>query len=588
MLAEAVGNALKEGLRGLVELKKGAHEKRIRLDDAEARVCLLEHIGTLERWANTITLASLLKERRLAESFIELGLTMGLVPTGQGRLRPLSLARVLKPPGHLAILGRPGAGKTTTLQRVGQLALAARERGEGGVPLLVRLRELRPGQGLVGHLLTECGLSVTGGSGISKEVRIRWERRILERFVSDINAVLLLDGLDEIDVRMRASVEDEIASLSLSRGKHRIVLTCRSAEYQRPFLGMRPYTLLPLTKTQVERFAAKWLGTRRAKDFMQAIVANPYAGSEVMPLTLAHLCAIFERDGELPPRPIEVYETIVSLLVEEWDRQRGVRRQSKYAGFTWRKKERFLQGVAFALTKTGRRGTFHHRDLYNAYEQLALEFNLPLGDAGLVLREIESHTGLIQLSGHRQYDWVHLSIQEYLGAMYTARLPNAAKVLVPLLPNEMALVIANSSDANDSLEAVLQVAIPLPADRAVGFLRPFLSRLSLERPAFRQNPRLGWVLLALLDRAAVRVGGVSRPGEFAAEELRIFADSQVQTSMHLAMLEGATYPETHGYRIVPLPHATMPPWLSEVLADKNRHSGLVVPLDVGISPKISA
>jgi hypothetical protein len=378
-----------------------------------------------------------------------------------------------------------------------------------------------------------------------------------------VAAVLLIDGLDELDPLSRRVVESELRDLALAQGKHRLFLTCRTAEYKLNLKKVQPFTLLPLSSEKITAFAQQWLGVAKGDDFLRAVASNPYAGTEVVPLTLAHLCAIYERDGALPPRPIDVYEAIVSMLLEQWDRERGVSRVSRYTDFIPRKKERFLQAVAFELALDGRKGGFRHDDLRRVYQRIQSAFGLPDEDEEAVILEVESHTGLILQTGYRHYEFVHLVIQEFLTAMHAQRTPNGINFLVPAFPNEMALVAAYSTNADDYLEEVLKLLFPLAMeDQTHRFIAAFVARLSIENVALRPTARNGWVLLGYLDLfASHRSTGSGTLPRVSPDEAHFFFNENSRRAVALAVAEAEIIIRPAGIRIHANDNAQIPEFM---------------------------
>lgn len=574
----ALGKLLEAATSSFLTGREAARSTRVSVDYREARSSLLSHIQSLRNWCESVTLLTLLHDKSLRESFVELSLDIGLRRSEKrvGAGGTFRINDVYQRTESAVLLGRPGAGKTTSLQRIAMSAIDDWDTGKGGVPILVRLRDLGSSQSLAKHVLAILGVVVLTPERMAQDIVATWGRRVLIHYLEQISAILLVDGLDETPYSQRDRVEEDLRQIALFPGNHRLFLTCRTAEYAAPLSKVQAYTILPLSEAQVADFASRWLGNR-ASAFTEAVRRNPYAGAEVVPLALAHLCAIYERDGELPPRPIEVYEQIVSLLVEEWDRQRSVVRTSKYAGFSWRKKERFLQAVAFHLAINGRKGSFRDRDLELVYEEIAPEFNLPEDEARAVIREIESHTGLVHEVGHRQFDFVHLVIQEYLAAMYAHRRVNAVTRLMPAFPNEMALVIAHSVEPEKHLELALNEALRHHAGANGAFLMSFLSRLAVERPTWKATPRLGWSVLAFLDLFSRYFRALDKTDTLRVpeESLHILKDSAVASAVAMAIGEAEVYPERFAFRLVPRDLRSVPPSLLDFLKQRDE-SGLRV------------
>ena len=231
-------------------------------------------------------------------------------------------------------------------------------------------------------------------------------------------------------------------------------------------------------------------------------------------------------------------------------RQRGVDRRSRYADFSPRKRERFLQALAFSLLSSGRRGSFTRGELYRAYETLAMSFGLPQSEARTVTRELEAHTGLIQPAGFGGFEFNHLVIHEYLAAMHAGRLPRPGRELIPDYPNEMALVVAASSAPEDSMEDTLTALLSIGmADRRARFVEAFLARVATERPTLRASARLGWTVIGLLS--LITPGPVRRSDPYPAHVQPLMADPVVRESIRLAAAQATLSRSEGAIRFIP-------------------------------------
>jgi hypothetical protein len=545
----------------LLELRRDARKAKVRIDDSELRTAVLAHIRLTERWSSAITLLHSPSEKRLDAHFVSLNLAPGLERFGESGKRVTTLDEIYESPVNVAILGGPGAGKTTSLQRLMQRAIAERENGSGGVPILVRLRDLRE-DGLVVHLLAELSVSVSVPADQSDIAQRKWRLRIVVRLLEQLSAIVMVDGLDEVDPGLRLTVTEELRDLALASEEYRLIVTCRTAEYHVVLPSIEPYTLRKLGRAQITEFATKWLGDGHASGFVAALTRTPYAGTEVVPLLLAHLCVLYQRDEELPRRHVEVYEQIVALLVDKWDQQRGVRRKSRHASLNWRGKERLLAALCFELTMRGRRGSFSDFDLRSAYGEVAAGFELAIDDAGEVIDELESHTGLLLHTGFSTYDFLHLSIQEYLTAMHARGLPHPLSRLIPTCPNELAITIACSGDAATYLEEVLETLLRL----SVGpeFTRSLLGRLGEEAPTFVPSARFGWVLLAfqhlLQGTKPYQANGLLLT--------TLLPQPTVQSSLELAVVQCEAPTAWYEADLIPSIRAEMPPFLMQAIKDR--------------------
>lgn len=217
-----------------------------------------------------------------------------------------------------------------------------------------------------------------------------------------LEPVIFLDGFDEIAHKThRQVVLQEIQELGGSLKSACVILTSRTGDFNYAIEGFAPLEIKALNDSQIRDFAQKWLSNGRDYDnFLNQLRKSPYLDTAIRPLTLAHLCAIYERIGRIPEKPKTIYRKIVSLLIEEWDEQRSVMRGSKYAAFESDRKFEFLANLAYILTVTIRRTVFDEQHLVSSYKRINENFSLPSNEARKVINEIESHTGLFIEQGY--------------------------------------------------------------------------------------------------------------------------------------------------------------------------------------------
>lgn len=491
---ELVAARLANGIR--LTARETAVAQVRRTDDA-----VREHLTILSRWAADVSFRELWKSKSLSSSFVDLDLHLG---TRRERVEaneesPLRVSDLVDHRGHVVLLGDPGAGKTTSLKRVAAKSLERISNGsDGQVPVLIRLREFAESDTLFGAIIAHLGIHIQFREPErERQFRKKLEQRLVAQAIEEIPFYFLIDGLDEIHPAARLSVIEDLRYLLLRLDESRVVLTCRIADYQYHLERSKVYTLESLRSPQVQQFAIRWLGKDRAPEFLTKIRDNPYAGTEIKPLTLAHLCAIYERTGTVPEKPKTIYRKIVRLLLEEWDEQRSVRRFSRYPNFETDQKEEFLEAIAYELTVSAHRSSFSEADLRNAYAKTYQKFRLPHEELAKVMREIESHSGLLLESAYEQYEFAHKSIQEYLTASYILKLPSIPADLSFGIPNEMALAVALSSDPTGYLATVIFGIVAKQRSSMQSFSVPFVQRLLVEKAEFVFSPRLG-ILLTLL------------------------------------------------------------------------------------------
>ena len=176
---------------------------------------------------------------------------------------------------RVLLVGKPGAGKTTTLQ---QYALALASADDGPLPLLVPLRELDGGYRDLESLIVQCMGRIASGGALEDLHRGSW--------------VLLLDGVNE---RSGVDTGDPLARLMENFPAIAMIFTSRepASRYGEEF------ELSPLTPADRDALIASWI-----PDLGAALQQRLGADSRLdelsrTPLLLAMLCAA-ARDGVTP------------------------------------------------------------------------------------------------------------------------------------------------------------------------------------------------------------------------------------------------------------------------------------------------
>lgn len=508
MLSEiALGKILDAALEPLKKHWGAREEGIVSIEVKDPTETLADHNRMIFRWASEISFRDLGVAKQTRDSFVDLDLHLGPASSSPlgfpiQTLRVSDISNIHK---NVVILGDPGAGKTTSVKRIA-LDVLSKSHDRSRPLLLVLLREYSEAESLTKMLLHTLGLVIKTATDLGADQRKTLERSFLLKHLSGAGFTVLLDGLDEIRSEIRETIVEDLRFLIRYSERTQFILTCRKAEYRYSLDQLTVLSILPLSTEQIQEFTERWLGKRESETFREQIKEHPYSGSEVRPLTLAHLCAIYERSGKIPERPRTVYRKIVRLLLEEWDEQRSVRRFSRFADFEIDRKEEFLEAIAYQLTMLGHQGGFSLQALESAYAKVYSRFSLAPTGARLVVRELEAHTGLILESGYENFEFPHRSIQEYLTASHALRLPEISSHFIKRFPNEAAMAITLSARPNDYLALFLQALLEQGAKRPI---RVILDRLRVERADFYSSPEFGKVLLrtisGLISRADIQL-----------------------------------------------------------------------------------
>ncbi len=477
---------------------------------------LEHHLKLVETWSSEISFSDLRESKYIMNAFIELDLFVyprRMRFQAEEQIQRIPIQNILSHKNkHIILLGHPGAGKTTSMKYLCRSLFLDEglSLDEYSFPLLIRLKDLngtRP-KGDTALILDEIikilGLSLSFQEKLKKPESADAIKDIKEKIVAsaleNLSVLLILDGLDELSkIKLREQVIEEVKRLSLQLSKAKLIITSRTGDFVYHIENSTQYEICSLTEEQISQFAIKWLPTEEAaNEFLKAVYKSPFADTAIRPLTLAHLCAIYERLGKIPDKPKTVYRKIVNLLLEEWDEQRLVKRLSSYGNFETDRKFEFICNLAYELTVSLRRSSFQHSNLLKAFKRFHSNFDLPLEEAANVIAEIESHTGLVIQSGYEDFEFAHKSLQEFLSAEHIVRLPSipSERAIILRIPNELAIAVAISSNPSEYFnELVLNRLAEYKITEE--FIKAFVGRLMLERPDFNSSPRVGLSLVTL-------------------------------------------------------------------------------------------
>jgi hypothetical protein len=471
-----------------------------------------QHRTSAWNWSSRIQFYSMPAPEPLDAVTLNLDLTS--VPR---RLRPSAGPRFVASPAlhedvliserlNFVVLGDPGAGKTTTLKRlVASLLDPARKEQTRPTPVVAVLREHAGTNSIARVVLEQLGLSAEASAflhpdGLRDSPRNDLddlEHQLAASVLDSFNAVLFLDGLDEVDPRIRSNVDLSIVRLARLMSGSKIIVTCRSGDYSGHLDTFGVVEIVPLSVVDIERIADLWLG-KSSKDFISAIADSPAGQLADRPLFLTHLLTLYRLSESLPDRPSTVLRQMTRLSLQDWDRQRGVIRSSRYAAFDADAKLEFLTNVAYLFTFQLRRTSVSHDSLMMLIESIARRFDLPPSEFERMAYEIETHTGIIVEESLDRYAFSHESLQEYLAAEFLVRMPATPAIheTITVSPAVAAVAVALSSDSTRFLSTLLES--DLEVDSATW--NRFIRRLLLERPRFSAGSELGRSMATLLGK----------------------------------------------------------------------------------------
>ena len=273
---------------------------------------------------------------------------------------------------RLLIRGEAGSGKTTLLQwatvsAASQRLEGALERWNETVPLMVQLRQyaekaLPSPKALVANALPEIGDGVPSN----------WVENLLEAG----RAIVLLDGIDELDAIKREEVRAWVRGLIATYPNCRYILTSRMAAVEEDWLAAEKFEeaeLLPMGWPDIDNLIDHWHAALAAQ---QSVSESPddlkliagqlkkqlrqnrrLADLATSPLLCAMLCALhYERRQQLPPNRIALYDSAIRMLLDQRDRARGIGKL-KLPDLTEEQKRAFLERLAYWMLRNNHAAT---------------------------------------------------------------------------------------------------------------------------------------------------------------------------------------------------------------------------------------
>jgi hypothetical protein len=445
-------------------------------------------------------------------------------------------ATFLQSQANFLILGDPGAGKTTSLRRL-VLSVLDQSQPDAEVskirfPVVIVCRELTQG---FGDALLECFGTRSGPVRLAYDGNESTDLLFAAAVLDELNAVLVVDGVDEIpQASDRNRLLDSLNRLGRMCSAARIIVSSRSGDA--PHLdGFLTGELLPLTETQVLHIARQ--RTSQATEFLDAIHNGGYHDVVDRPLFLDQLLRVYTTSGVLPERPVDLARQLVRLLLNEWDQQRRVVRRSAYATFDNGVKQEVLSEIAFYLTMSGKT-RFQESDLIEIYDRIADPFGLPVNGALTVVREIESHVGIIAEIPNG-FEFTHLTLQEFLCADHISRqtMNDDVAQYLQRYPEVVAVAVALSSRPGPWLIECVRRARSFDTGMDAG---SFAGRLGLEQPRFTPSLELGESIIRLMAQGA---------GSAISSWNRLLATEAVRESLNLTTSRFRFVREGAGVRV---------------------------------------
>jgi NACHT domain-containing protein len=230
-----------------------------------------------------------------------------------------------------AVLGAPGAGKSTLTQRIAY-DFSEHTNSYGLIPFIVPVRKYEGRQSKAGHSVVEF-LS----SYINERYQVPASQNVVQLLLLTGRAIVIFDGIDELlDISHRREVVSKIESFATLYSTCPIIATSRAVEYYSAPLNppiFKAHLLREFIDEDVREYAQNWFNVDERLDPSERMsVATAFLNESASvkdlrsnPLLLGLLCNVYRGPRSIPQTRAELYERCAVMLFEEWDASRGIK-----------------------------------------------------------------------------------------------------------------------------------------------------------------------------------------------------------------------------------------------------------------------
>jgi formylglycine-generating enzyme required for sulfatase activity len=326
----------------------------------------------------------------------------------------------------VVILGQPGSGKTT-LAKYFLLCFAAGKAqknlglSKNFLPLLLFLREVEPQKSLVENIMAPL-----------QKHQLGLPENFFLPFLKNGEAIILLDGLDEVatEEKRRAVSHWIHHQVHLAFPRCPVIVTSRFSGYRGDAVLPGYYLRLEIQEydlSQVKQFLENWLAAvethvhednsywrtqakQKAEDLHRRIHENAALRDLAVNPLMLQIIALVHRDrGTLPERRVELYKECTDVLLERWDKAKGLDVVLSAA-----QSRQLLQPVALWMHSVENRREVSQQEILQFIAPIVPQIERSVNPEDL-LKSWQERCGIFKGEGET-YFFHHLSFQEYLTA----------------------------------------------------------------------------------------------------------------------------------------------------------------------------
>lgn len=321
-----------------------------------------------------------------------------------------------------------------------------------------------------------------------------------------------------LDVSMLNGSDSGIQS---KKKANRFITSCRTAFYKGFFQRFSDVVLADFDDRQIKAFIERWFSSKgdpeRSRELLNSLADESNSATLELartPLLLTFICLVFDTAAKLPPNRSILYKRAIDILLEKWSAEKRVHLDLVYDDLHSELELQMLAEIAgesFAHSRL-----FFTKEDLNFYVSkfLTEEMQAPKRlNASRVIYAIETQQGLIVERADGVYSFSHLTVQEYLTALYfveSGRVNEVATVYIfDQKWREVVLLLAGMLPKSDDFLGWLSESVRsfLLKSKKVSELISFVAAIhDDDMPETRLKKRAATLLYLLWDDVISEIG----------------------------------------------------------------------------------
>lgn len=249
-----------------------------------------------------------------------------------------------------------------------------------------------------------------------------------KQILSDGNALILLDGFDEIRVDISPAFESELEAFSDKYSSNMFVMSSRPYQSFVSFSRFHEFRLCPFRKDQALDLVDK-LEFRpdepqikeKFKDQLDKSLFYSHSEFSKNPLLLTIMLMTFEQYAEVPQKMHVFYREAFFTLAQKHDATKGAYKRKLKTGLTIERFSEYLEEFC-SRTYVDEKFEFSNLEIEKYFNLLNEKKRFPNESISYndFIYDLESNMCLIYHEG-RKYHFTHRSFQEYFCALYFSK-----------------------------------------------------------------------------------------------------------------------------------------------------------------------